>query len=80
MPRSGTDRVADDPRRVPLRPAAVADPKADLAKPQEGAVLEKNLQFFYDYRAINGCYIYGGRKAPFGVVNFPEPSSPSSAR
>ena len=34
-------------------------------------ILEKNLQFFYDYRAINGCYIYGGRKAPFGVVNFP---------
>jgi glucose/arabinose dehydrogenase len=35
------------------------------------AVNEKNLQFFYDYRAINGCYIYGGRKTPFGVVNFP---------
>jgi glucose/arabinose dehydrogenase/lysophospholipase L1-like esterase len=35
------------------------------------AVQEKNLQFFYDYRAVNGCYIYGGRKAPFGVVNFP---------
>ncbi|RUL86143.1 azurin [Tautonia sociabilis] len=35
------------------------------------AVLEKNKQFFYDYRAINGYYIYGGRKEPFGVVNFP---------
>ena len=35
------------------------------------AVQEKNLQFFYDYRAVNGCYIYGGRKAPFGIVNFP---------
>jgi glucose/arabinose dehydrogenase len=34
-------------------------------------VNEKNRQFFYDYRAVNGCYIYGGRKAPFGVVNFP---------
>ena len=44
--------------------------KADLAK-LRAEVLEKNLQFFYDYRAINGCYIYGGRKAPFGVVNFP---------
>ncbi len=32
---------------------------------------EKNLQFFYDYRAVNGFYIYGGRKKPFGVVNFP---------
>ena len=35
------------------------------------AVQEKNLQFFYDFRAVNGCYIYGGRKTPFGVVNFP---------
>lgn len=34
-------------------------------------VLEKNLQFWYDYRSVNGYYIYGGRKAPFGVVNFP---------
>ena len=44
--------------------------KADL-KALHAAVQEKNLQFFYDYRAVNGCYIYGGRKAPFGVVNFP---------
>jgi len=44
--------------------------KADL-KALRAAVDEKNLQFFYDYRAVNGCYIYGGRKAPFGVVNFP---------
>lgn len=36
------------------------------------AVVEKNLQFFYDYRAVNGYYIYGGRKNPYGVVNFPE--------
>ena len=34
-------------------------------------VQEKNLQHWYDYRAINGFYIYGGRKKPFGVVNFP---------
>jgi glucose/arabinose dehydrogenase len=44
--------------------------KADLAKLKD-EINEKNKQFFYDYRAINGCYIYGGRKAPFGVVNFP---------
>ncbi len=50
------------------RPATV---KADLAR-LKAEILEKNLQFFYDYRAINGCYIYGERKAPFGVVNFPE--------
>ncbi|TWT59079.1 hypothetical protein KOR42_24680 [Thalassoglobus neptunius] len=34
-------------------------------------VAEKNQQFFYDYRAVNGYYIYGGRKNPFGVINFP---------
>lgn len=34
-------------------------------------VNEKSLQFWYDHRAVNGFYIYGGRKAPFGVVNFP---------
>src|SRR5262249_7098055 len=47
-----------------------ASTKADM-KALYDAVQEKNLQFFYDYRAVNGCYIYGGRKAPFGVVNFP---------
>jgi glucose/arabinose dehydrogenase len=35
------------------------------------AVQEKNLQFFHDYRAVNGCYIYGEREAPFGIINFP---------
>ncbi len=49
------------------RPATI---QADM-KALYQAVQEKNLQFFYDYRAVNGCYIYGGRKAPFGVVNFP---------
>ena len=44
--------------------------KIDLEK-LRAEVNEKNLQFFYDYRAVNGCYIYGGRKTPFGVVNFP---------
>ncbi len=43
---------------------------ADLTK-LKAEVNEKNLQFWYDYRAINGCYIYGGRKSPFGIENFP---------
>ena len=34
-------------------------------------VREKNLEHWYDYRAVNGYYIYGGRKKPFGVENFP---------
>jgi putative heme-binding domain-containing protein len=49
------------------RPAAAT---VDLAK-LHAAVNEKNLQFFYDHRGVNGCYIYGGRKNPYGTVNFP---------
>ena len=65
----GDQKVAEiiDKSLFGPRPASI---KADLAKLKK-EILEKNLQFFYDYRAINGCYIYGGRKAPFGVVNFP---------
>jgi hypothetical protein len=44
--------------------------KADYEK-LRAEVNEKNMQFFYDHRAVNGFYIYGGRKAPFGVVNYP---------
>ena len=35
------------------------------------AIDEKNQQLYYDYRAVNGYYIYGGRKKPFGVENYP---------
>ncbi|MFZ4765492.1 MAG: PVC-type heme-binding CxxCH protein, partial [Roseimicrobium sp.] len=34
-------------------------------------VEEKNKQFFRRYRPLNGYYITGGRKEPYGVVNFP---------
>lgn len=44
--------------------------KCDLDK-LHAEVFEKDLQFYYDHRAVNGFYIYGGRKNPFGVVNFP---------
>ena len=32
---------------------------------------EKNQHWYYRYRAVNGFYIYGGRKDPFGVISFP---------
>ena len=35
------------------------------------AIQAKNQQWYYRYRAVNGYYIYGGRKDPFGVVSFP---------
>jgi glucose/arabinose dehydrogenase len=53
-----------------LGPLAAAPQPQDLTA-LHAAVAEKNQQFFYDYRALNGFYIYGGRKAPFGIVNFP---------
>lgn len=31
----------------------------------------KNQHFFYRWRAVNGEYIYGRRKKPFGVISFP---------
>ena len=40
-------------------------------EPLRAAVQEKNQQFFYDLRAVNGFYIYGGRRNPFGTVSFP---------
>lgn len=64
-----------DARVAPLVDEALFGPrpqndKADLAK-LRAEVLEKNRQFWFDYRACNAYYIYGGRKNPFGVVNFP---------
>lgn len=50
--------------------AQPAEASVDQAK-LLAAVNEKNLQFFYDHRGVNGCYIYGGRKNPYGTVNFP---------
>jgi glucose/arabinose dehydrogenase/lysophospholipase L1-like esterase len=53
-----------------LPPKAQNEQKIDVAR-LRAEVNEKNLQFFYDHRSVNGFYIYGGRKEPFGVVNFP---------
>ncbi|WP_437203417.1 PVC-type heme-binding CxxCH protein [Planctomicrobium sp. SH664] len=49
--------------------AATADSKKSAALRE--AIADKNNLFYTDYRAVNGFYIYGGRKEPFGVVNFP---------
>jgi hypothetical protein len=41
------------------------------AQPLLDLVNDKNWHFFMKYRAVNGEYIYGRRKEPFGVVSFP---------
>ena len=64
-------RVAFDPESP--------DPDPDMKgadwerlDPLRAAVVDKNQQFFHRYRPINSYYVMGGRKNPFGVVNFPE--------
>lgn len=34
-------------------------------------IREKNRQFFYRFRPVNGEYVFGRRVEPFGSVNFP---------
>lgn len=34
-------------------------------------VVEKNRQFFLRWRPVNGEYVYGRRKSPFGVLSYP---------
>ena len=66
----GDKLVGTDPGRRPVRRPPPATTRS-IWTTLHAEVNEKNLQFFYDYRAVNGYYIYGGRKDPFGVVNFP---------
>lgn len=51
---------------------------ASITDPPDGgehrlieAIRRKNELFFLRWRAVNGEYIYGRRKEPFGVENFP---------
>jgi glucose/arabinose dehydrogenase len=59
---------------APIMDEALSGPAPTLKGNLEkihAEVQEKNKQFYYDYRSVNGCYIYGQRKTPFGVTNFP---------
>ena len=47
-------------------------PTVEMAENLRQTILEKEKQFFYRWRAVNGEYIYGRRKEPFGVINFPD--------
>ncbi len=51
--------------------ASRAEREAAQAASLREAIVQKNDLWFYRWRAINGFYIYGGRKKPFGVENFP---------
>ena len=60
--RTLRSRPADTPLLQPATPEQIR-----LAE----AIRQKNDLFFLRWRAVNGEYIYGRRKEPFGVVNFP---------
>ncbi len=44
---------------------------SEAAEKLRAAIVDRNQEFFYRWRAVNGEYIYGRRAQPFGVVNFP---------
>jgi hypothetical protein len=63
--------------RVMARSLGWADSGAPLLDEREDdvrlteAIRQKNELFFLRWRAVNGEYIYGRRKEPFGVESFP---------
>ncbi len=65
---------AGDQQMAAVLDAALFGPRSaetvDLER-LRAEINEKNLQFFYDYRAVNGYYIYGDRKNDFSAVSFP---------
>jgi hypothetical protein len=60
--------ISADLERLTLCPEP---PVAEEMRRLIAAIEEKNELFFYRWRAVNGEYIYGRRKEPFGVENFP---------
>jgi hypothetical protein len=52
-------------------PPAMEGPALERLQRLRRAIEDKNELFFLRWRAVNGEYIYGRRKEPFGVVDFP---------
>jgi hypothetical protein len=49
----------------------MTDPWSDKAEAIRKLVVAKNEQFFFRWRPINGEYVFGRRKDPFGVISYP---------
>ena len=47
------------------------DLRSDFSKTLRRVIKHKDDHFFYRWRAVNGEYIYGRRREPFGVIAFP---------
>jgi glucose/arabinose dehydrogenase/azurin len=54
----------------PGKPASFNFASANADKLQK-VVKMKDAHFFYRWRAVNGEYIYGRRREPFGIIAFP---------
>lgn len=66
---SATERRAD---QLASRSVILMDtPAHAAAEALRALIIDKNQLFFDRWRAVNGFYIYGGRKQPFGIVSFP---------
>jgi lysophospholipase L1-like esterase len=49
----------------------ITEPWNEKAEAIRRLVVAKNEQFFFRWRPINGEYVYGRRKDPFGVISYP---------
>lgn len=49
----------------------LTNPDAETNKQLREVIHLKDTHFFYRWRAVNGEYIYGRRREPFGVIAFP---------
>ncbi|MCB1061376.1 MAG: SGNH/GDSL hydrolase family protein [Verrucomicrobiae bacterium] len=49
----------------------MTEPWSEKAEAIRKLVVAKNEQFFFRWRPINGEYVYGRRKDPFGVITYP---------
>ncbi|TDE14658.1 PVC-type heme-binding CxxCH protein [Dyadobacter psychrotolerans] len=50
---------------------AKTDLNSEISKKLRQVIKMKDDHFFYRWRAVNGEYIYGRRREPFGVIAFP---------
>lgn len=53
------------------RGLGITDPWSEKMEELRKLVVEKNKQFFFRWRPINGEYVYGRRREPFGIVSYP---------
>ena len=64
-------RLAADWMGQSLGWGRMADPNSESSLKLRQVIHLKDTHFFYRWRAVNGEYIYGRRREPFGVIAFP---------